>query len=137
MTVHIIEKILSANDIGKTGGHQAGILVPKNPAILGFFPYLDSARKNPRTMLDMIDDTGHEWTFNFIYYNNRLFGGTRNEYRLTRMTPFFREFSLRVGDSVIFRRVSPRHLNISYRRAKGRATIIKLTETWRVIETDV
>ena len=33
-----ISKILSANDIGATGGHQAGILIPKDPRILGFFP---------------------------------------------------------------------------------------------------
>ena len=36
-----ISKILSANDTGETGGHQAGILVPKQEEILSFFPPLE------------------------------------------------------------------------------------------------
>lgn len=137
MTTRIIEKILSANDSGETGGHQAGILVPKNRTILDFFPCLESNKKNPRAILDMIDDTGREWKFIFIYYNNRFFGGTRNEFRLTGMTAFFREFNLKTGDAVIFRRIASRHLIVSYRRAKEKSNIIKLTGTWKVIEVDM
>jgi len=136
MTSYIIEKILSANDTGETGGHQAGILVPKVPDILGFFPRLDSAIKNPRAVIDIHDETGREWTFRFIYYNNRFFGGTRNEYRLTGMTAFFREFNLKAGDLVIFRRISPKHIDISYRRARRQRKVLKLAATWRVIEAD-
>jgi len=132
-----IEKILSANDTGETGGHQAGILIPKDPLILCFFPHLDSSLKNPRAVLDVRDDTGREWTFNFIYYNNRFFGGTRNEYRLTGMTAFFREFNLKAGDTVIFRRISSRHLNLSYRRDICRSNVIKLAATWKIIEAKV
>jgi hypothetical protein len=137
MTTQTIEKILSANDTGETGGHQAGILVPKDPRILGFFPRLNPTLRNPRTVLDMHDDTGREWTFHFIYYNNRFFGGTRNEYRLTGMTAFFREFNLRVGDAVLFRRISPNHLNVSYRRTRVKSKVLKLTGAWKVIEADV
>ncbi|NLK89115.1 MAG: hypothetical protein GX276_03090 [Clostridiaceae bacterium] len=135
----VIEKVLSANDTGETGGHQAGILVPKEPRILGFFPSLNVHTKNPRAVLDMLDDTGHEWTFHFIYYNNRFFGGTRNEYRITGMTAFFREFNLRTGDAVIFRRISAKHLNISYRRAAAMQNrkIIHLSSTWKVIKANV
>ena len=132
-----IEKVLSANDTGETGGHQAGILVPKDPRILGFFPRLDPSLRNPRAVIDIRDDTGHEWTFNFIYYNNRLFGGTRNEYRLTGMTAFFREFNLKTGDTLVFRRVSARHLNLSYRRSKRGSKVLKLSGTWKVIEAEV
>ena len=32
-----VEKILSRNDTGETGGHQAGIHVPKKKEILSFF----------------------------------------------------------------------------------------------------
>ncbi len=132
-----IEKVLSANDTGETGGHQAGILVPKDPRILGFFPRLDRTIENPRAVVDIRDDTGHEWTFNFIYYNNRLFGGTRNEFRLTGMTAFFREFNLKTGDTLVFRRVSARYLNLSYRRAKRGSKVLKLSGTWKVIEAEV
>jgi hypothetical protein len=81
MASDAIEKTLSANDTGETGAHQAGICVPKNREILGFFPQLDVKVKNPRVPVDVIDDAGREWTFAFIYYNNRRFGGTRNEYQ--------------------------------------------------------
>jgi hypothetical protein len=131
-----IEKILSANDIGDTGGHQAGILVPKDEKILNFFPKLDKTVKNPRAILDMKDDTGKEWTFSFIYYNNRLFGGTRNEFRLTGMTAYFREFDLKTGDTLIFNRVDKKNVTISYRRANSKNTVIKLSSTWKVIDTD-
>lgn len=137
MNIPTIEKVLSANDTGETGGHQAGILVPKEPRILGFFPRLAASTKNPRTVLDLCDDTGREWTFHFIYYNNRFFGGTRNEYRLTGMTAFFREFNLKAGDVVILRQVTPRHLSVSYRRAKRGSKILKLSGTWKVIDANV
>ena len=90
-----VTKLLSANDTGETGGHQAGICVPKRQEILSFFPTLDSRTKNPRmTIVFHCMNSGEKWTFNYIYYNNKFFGGTRNEYRLTGMTksmcPLFR-----------------------------------------------
>ena len=78
-----ITKVLSANDVGDTGAHQAGMLVPKEVAVLAFFPALNPREKNPRCSLNFRDDWQDRWTFAFIYYNNRFFGGTRNEYRLT------------------------------------------------------
>lgn len=129
-----IEKVLSANDTGETGGHQAGILVPKDARILGIFPLLDPSIKNPRAVVDVRDDTGREWTFKFIYYNNRFFGGTRNEYRLTGMTSFLREFNLRAGDTLIFRSVSPGHLNLTYRRGTHLGSVLRLSGTWKIIE---
>ena len=30
-------KTLTANDLGKTGSHQAGIAIPKNKSFLGFW----------------------------------------------------------------------------------------------------
>src|ERR1700743_3002140 len=99
-----ITKVLSANDTGDTGGHQAGILIPKDPKLLGFFPKLDPASPNPRVILYFVDGSGERWEFAFIYYNNRLFGGTRNEYRLTRMTRYMRENGLVPGDQVTLSR---------------------------------
>ena len=131
-----IEKILSPNDTGETGGHQAGILVPKESEILAFFPKLDPSVKNPRVVLDMHDDTGGEWTFCFIYYNNRFFGGTRNEYRLTGMTAFFREFNLKAGDKIILRHESSRSLHISYKRSQEQGKVLKLSLTWKVVIGD-
>ena len=98
-----ITKVLSMNDTGETGGHQAGILVPKAGEVLRFFPDLGNAEKNPRTVMYFDDGEGKTWKFNFIYYNNRFFDpkGTRNEYRLTGMTSYFREKGLVAGDSIM------------------------------------
>lgn len=97
-----ITKVLSMNDTGETGGHQAGICVPKGGDVLRFFPDLGNEEKNPRASMYFEDGTGKTWKMNFIYYNNKFFDpkGTRNEYRLTGMTAFFRENSLKAGDTI-------------------------------------
>ena len=136
MATNAIEKTLSKNDTGETGGHQAGILVPKDPDILGFFPQLEGKIKNPRVPLDLLDDTGREWTFMFIYYNNKFFNGTRNEYRVTGMTAFLREFNLKAGDKVILRRESTRILRITFKRAGDYQGVLKLSATWKVIDAE-
>ena len=97
-----ITKVLSMNDTGETGGHQAGILIPKGGEVLKFFPDLGCEEKNPRVAMYFTDEAGKEWKLNFIYYNNKFFdkNGTRNEYRLTGMTAYFRENGLKAGDTV-------------------------------------
>ncbi len=138
MQTQVVEKVLSSTDTGATGSHQAGMLVPKERTILGFFPALDPGLKNPRTVLQVNDEAGQEWAFQFIYYNNRYFGGTRDEFRLTGMTRYIREFNLRAGDTVILRRLSPRQVRISYRKAGFTGgKVLKLSGNWKVIEADV
>lgn len=137
MKPEAIEKILSANDTGETGGHQAGILIPKDKHILSFFPALDSSIKNPRKPLDFIDETGKEWTFSFIYYNGKFFGGTRNEYRITGMTKFIREFNLKTGDKIILKHLSPNVMKILYVRSNITSNgLLKLSSTWKIIDAE-
>ena len=139
-----ISKQLSKNDSGETGGHQAGMLIPKNSKILGFFPKLDSSQKNPRVAMFFTDKSGKIWKMNFIYYNNRFFGGTRNEYRLTGMTAYFRESNLKAGDEVILTR-SNNQLNIDYKREDApvtmeimtggeKKTVLILGNGWKIID---
>ena len=142
MIEQTITKVLSANDSGETGGHQAGLLIPRQERILSFFPELDASRYNPRAHLQFEDEAGHYWEFAFIYYNNRLFGGTRNEYRLTRMTRYIREAGLVTGDEVMMQRHVGGNYSISYRRSNEQALssnetgqkVIKLGAGWKVIE---
>jgi hypothetical protein len=139
-----IEKVLSRNDVGETGAHQAGFLIPKHPReIREFFPALDPSARNPRVPFDVIDEEGVTWTFQYIYYNGKMTGtSTRNEYRLTGMTPFFRHFSLKAGDTIILTQ-DGRYVRITYRRKEvsyidqstGRETI-KLSGAWTVVELD-
>ncbi len=137
-----ITKVLSANDTGETGSHQAGLLIPKRSELLDFFPPLDSSHKNPRVHLLFHDDSGTQWEFAFIYYNNRFFGGTRNEYRLTRMTRYLREAGLVGGDAVILRRALDGSYSVSYRRQGDQASdygepgrpILRLGGRWAIID---
>lgn len=98
-----IGKILSANDTGDTGSHQVGIYIPKDDRILNFFPRLDTRADNPSEMIRFTwDHDNTEYYFRFIYYNGKITGlSTRNEYRLTQMTEFFRDSGLRPGDTIV------------------------------------
>jgi hypothetical protein len=105
MSEATISKVMSANDVGFTRTHQAGMLIPKDPRVLGFFPVLAADEYNPRQSILFEDSGGERWKFSFIYYNNRLHGrGTRNEYRLTGMTRFMRQSALKSGDSLVLSR---------------------------------
>lgn len=134
-----ISKLLSANDTGETGGHQAGILVPKEKSLLSFFPALDPAEYNPRAHMIFIDDSEEKWEFAFIYYNNRLHQrGTRNEYRLTRMTRYIREAHLIPGDDVTLTRETDGTFHVSFRRQRTEEPVakntIRLGSGWRIID---
>ncbi|WP_081054709.1 EcoRII N-terminal effector-binding domain-containing protein [Burkholderia vietnamiensis] len=102
MTIRTFCKTLSANDVGATGAHQAGILVPKSEQeLLDFLPQLDSAIKNPDAWIECVDEAGGHHRFRFVYYNNRLHDaqGTRNEYRITYMTRYFKAAGASEGDT--------------------------------------
>lgn len=132
-----ISKLLSLNDTGENGSHQAGMLIPKGGDILEFFPALDSSIKNPRSVLVFEDESHQHWKFNFIYYNNRLFGGTRNEYRLTEMTKFIRQHDLHAGDTIILSRKVDGCLTISCQRqddSNEKPVNLVVTGTWRVVK---
>jgi Restriction endonuclease EcoRII, N-terminal len=133
-----ISKLLSKNDTGETGTHQVGILVPKDPEILSFFPPLAPRTKNPRALIRFKDDGGSTWDFPFIYYNNKFFGGTRNEYRLTCMTAFIRTHSLRAGDELVLtRNDQDGTFHISFTRSRTMEKrgdgVLRLGTEWRVI----
>jgi signal transduction histidine kinase len=98
------KKLLSLNDTGETGAHMGGILVPKTE--LAFFPRLDVTTKNPRATITARDPEGHDWKLNFIYYNNALFGGTRNEWRLTGLTGFIAKHSLSAGETIVLEKTA-------------------------------
>lgn len=137
MTPMNVTKQLSANDTGETGGHQAGILVPKRQELLSFFPKLDSSKYNPRSHIIFTDESGIKWEFAFIYYNNALFGGTRNEYRLTRMTKYIREAALVTGDELHLSRDENGDYFVAFHRKMearlGEKNVLTLGSGWRII----
>ena len=95
-------KTLSANDVGTTGGHMGGILVPKGDGeLLAFLPTLNPGVLNPSAWIDCLTPDGEILRLRFVYYNNRLLAprGTRNEYRITWLTKFLRDAGAREGDA--------------------------------------
>ena len=133
-TIKSISKILSSNDIGLTGAHQAGMHIPKQAEILSFFPTLNLKQKNPRFMLVFTDDSNVRWEFSFIYYNNKFFGGTRNEYRLTRMTKYLKNNNLKVGDELILKQLeNGEYLVCSNKNQLQNEGKLKLSTEWKII----
>ena len=71
-------KFLSANDTGKTGGHQAGIYIPKTSITLLFDKPFQKGENHER-WAKITWQNELVTTSRFIYYGC----GTRNEYRIT------------------------------------------------------
>ena len=138
MTPRTIRKTLSPNDAGETGGHQAGILIPRDRRILSFFPELNAYELNPRSHIAFEDSAGSVWEFAFIHYNNRRFGGTRDEYRLTRMTRYIQQAALASGDEIILQRdedsYSIRHQFADPAKSSLKGSVLTLSGGWRIIE---
>lgn len=78
-------KRLSANDTGATGGHQVGLYIPSG-IVEELFPSINHTRElNPSVKLKA-HVSSHECPDSetrAIYYNNRFYGGSRNEKRIT------------------------------------------------------
>lgn len=143
MTKKTFTKILSANDVGKTGAHQGGVLIPKTEAeLLAILPSLDPAIKNPDAWIECLDEIGVTRRFRFVYYNNKLHDekGTRNEYRFTYMTRYFRDLAANAGDTFeisggedkfnySIRIVRP--LAEPVKQEEGKVIRIKITSSWR------
>lgn len=93
-------KRLSANDVGETGSHQAGIHLPKEVLLLDAFD-LASDEKNPDLVIEALDREQQTWEIRIVYYNNSSFGGTRDELRLTRLSQFIKHRGLGAGDAIV------------------------------------
>lgn len=115
-------KLLTKNDTGETGGHQAGIAIPKtDQQLLSFFPQLIATAFNPDAQLFCKDPDGEVWEMRYIYYNGKTFSpprSTRNEYRITHMTKFFAKWDAKAGDRVVFEATgNPFKFNIRIEKA--------------------
>jgi len=90
-------KFITANDVGATGGHQAGFHVHKHSWKL-FFDSPGIKGENKDIYIKIIWQNDIETDSRFIYYGV----GTRNEYRLTRFGrnfPFLQEDN--IGDLLV------------------------------------
>ena len=96
-----VRKRISKNDLDLTGGHQSGLLVPKDAVPL--FPPLAEDTLNPRTELEIEDQEGRRSAATYIHYNNKIVRDrTRDEYRLTNMRDWFEANRPQEDDWVVF-----------------------------------
>ncbi len=81
-----IVKRLSGNDTGLTGGHQVGIYIPSSFVKAVMPEVCTTATQNPDKYFDcyIASDDCLQTGVRAIYYNNKFFEGTRNEFRITR-----------------------------------------------------
>lgn len=125
-----VEKILSANDLGETNSHQAGLLVPHKIVRTGIFPSLSDSKQNPRLTLTFVELEGNlHYEVNYIKYNNKVFGGTRYEYRITGVSQLLRHNLLRPGDSIIFRPMHKLTFRVGFVH-RGRNIASSANESW-------
>ena len=119
-----ISKILSRNDVGSTGGHQSGVVVPKEIARGGFFPKLNEELINPRSEVRLISKhDGSLVRASFIFYNGKLHGtSTRNEFRLTGISSFLRFMGGQDGDTLILEKRPDGSILIELEEAEAPAT---------------
>jgi len=99
-----VAKALSRNELGLTGSHQAGVLVPKSSPLLDLLPLLNSAEANPSTLIKFdCPQLGEVLQVRYVHYNSKLLGtGTRNEHRLTRLGRLFARSGASPGDLLVF-----------------------------------
>jgi len=101
-------KVLTANDVGETRSHQAGVHIPKGLEWRQLFGELDTKAVNPTREIEVwIPATGQCHQLRYIYFNGALFGtNSRDEYRLTSGTTsgatsladFLKSLNARSGD---------------------------------------
>ena len=76
-------------------------MVPRKAVYL--FPKLRERALNPREAVTVEDQDGRRSQAMYIHYNNKkIDGGTRDEYRLTRMKGWFSDNKPEAGDWVVF-----------------------------------
>lgn len=133
MSLESARRRLSANDLGVTGSHQAGFLIPKRLIREGLFPQLETTQLNPRSRLKLVQKSqGNVYFLSFIYYNNKVFGGTRDEYRLTGVSSILRDYGLRVGDQIEFFRIGVYDFEFEIIKQDRESTFLD-ADSWKLI----
>src|SRR5690554_6317113 len=100
-----LTKYITANDVGATGGHQAGFHIHKTSWSL-FFAQEGVKGENKDKFITIKWQDDFETDSRFIYYGR----GTRNEYRLTRFGrnfPFLHDEN--IGDLLIISKISDKY----------------------------
>ena len=125
-----VQKTLSDNDVGATNSNQAGFLIPKEFIKHGLFEEVTNETLNPRLRLKFIDLKDRSEIYcSYIFYNNKNFGGTRLEYRLTGLTRWIKNHGLRSGDVIQITRIGTHDYSVDILKGKRKPSTLS-TESW-------
>jgi hypothetical protein len=136
---------LTANDIGTTGSHNAGIYVPKDPRILSLLPNLDKTERNPDAWFKAyFPELGKIFDLRYIYYNNQFWSnGTRNEYRITWIREALAALHAQENDQLVFSKSQESGFVVTIELRKGSidqqiadAKTSQVNERWSVTILD-
>ncbi len=90
-------KQLSANDVGETGGHQAGPYIFKDD--YGFFGDIDTEEPVSSKSIEVEDRSGGRYTWWLNWYKSK------GELHLTHCTSYFHRFGIISGDVLDLQRI--------------------------------
>ena len=96
----------------------------------GLFEELSDEILNPRLRLKLVDlNDGSHLYCSYIYYNNRNFGGTRLEYRLTGLTRWIKNYGLHSGDVIQISRIGALDYSVGILKDKRKPSTLS-AESW-------
>lgn len=129
-----LRKRLTANDLGTTGSHQAGLHIPKSLA--EFFSALDGTALNPSVWLNVSANDGTEFRWRFVHYNNGIVkAGTRDEYRITYVRDYLRSVGATVGDVIELKRNENGKFDASVlsKGMEGDVLVLRTSGPWAMV----
>jgi hypothetical protein len=98
---------------------------------LDFFPLLDSKTLNPRVVIQLISSDQRKWDCTLIHYNNKILKrGTRNEFRVSGLTAFFRSQSAKSSNWLRLSKLSKFRFVADIFPSDHLTT----SDTWRVLD---
>mgnify|MGYP001257194512 CR=1 FL=1 len=132
---------LTDNDTGATGSHVAGIYIPKDPRVMAILPKLDRKERNPDFWFDVyFPQLNRAFNLRYIYYNNRFWGGSRNEYRITHIREALGLLSAKAGDYLIISKALDLSMELhpaeSMEENENYSREIEVNKRWSVVIRD-
>lgn len=139
-----VSKKLTLTDVGRNNSHLSAIRIPMDVVGSEVLPKLSQTILNPKRNLVFLDEMGVEWTFQYIYYNDKYHGKptklAHNEYRLSRVRDYIKAYGIDDGDEIWFSIDDQGTRTIGFNRASSSEQpeeddgIIHIRGGWKIYE---
>lgn len=105
--MNVIEKRLSRNDVGETGGHQAGFYVLKKDE--WFFDELNLTAEKDDYQINVVDDEGEPFDWNVRWYRSK------NEVHVTGCNAFYVKWNVGSGTTLRLEKIAASSYHVQLR----------------------